>query len=151
MEVDPTRVCELLVGLPDVNVLGVIDDPGGALRVVIETREPRPACAGCAGAAQIKDRPVVELVDLAASGRPVRLVWRKHRWECANEDVSAGVVDGCRRADRVGACSDDGSGGTVGDPPGRGAWPHGERTRGRTRVCVAHGQRRGDRLWRSTR
>lgn len=28
MEVDPTRVCELLVGLPDVNVLGVIDDPG---------------------------------------------------------------------------------------------------------------------------
>jgi hypothetical protein len=28
VEVDPTRVCELLVGLPDVNVLGVIDDPG---------------------------------------------------------------------------------------------------------------------------
>jgi hypothetical protein len=66
VEVDPTRVCELLVGLPDVNVLGAIDDPGGALRVVIETREPRPACAGCAGAAQIKDRPVVERVDLAA-------------------------------------------------------------------------------------
>jgi hypothetical protein len=33
VEVDPTRVCELLVGLPDVNVLGVIDDPGGALWV----------------------------------------------------------------------------------------------------------------------
>jgi transposase len=94
VEVDPTRVCELLVGLPDVNVLGVIDDPGGALRVVIETREPRPACAGCAGAAQIKDRPVVELVDLAAFGRPVRLVWRKHRWECANETCLLGSWTG---------------------------------------------------------
>jgi len=50
VDVDPTRVCELLVGLPEVNVLGVIDDPGGALRVVIETREPRPACAGCVNA-----------------------------------------------------------------------------------------------------
>lgn len=84
MEVDPTRICELLVGLPDVNVLGVIDVDGGALRVVIETRGPRPACARCAGAALVKDRPEVELVDLAAFGRPVRLVWRKHRWACAN-------------------------------------------------------------------
>jgi transposase len=84
VEVDPTRVCELLVGLPDVNVLGVVDEPGGVLRVVIETRGPRPTCARCAGAAQIKDRPEVELVDLAAFGRPVRLVWRKHRWECPN-------------------------------------------------------------------
>jgi hypothetical protein len=94
VEVDPTRVCELLVGLPDVNVLGVTDDPGGALRVVIETREPRPACAGCVGAAQIKDRPEVELVDLAAFGRPARLVWRKHRWECATDSCGVGSWTG---------------------------------------------------------
>ena len=29
MECDPTRVCELLVGLPAVNVLGVDDEPDG--------------------------------------------------------------------------------------------------------------------------
>jgi transposase len=30
----------------------------------------------------VKDRPQVELVDLPAFGRPVRTVWRKHRWRC---------------------------------------------------------------------
>jgi transposase len=85
VEVDPTRICELLVGLPDVNVLGVIDVAGMPVRVVIETRGPRPVCTRCAGGALIKDRPEVELVDLAAFGRPARLVWRKHRWECAND------------------------------------------------------------------
>ena len=36
MEVDATRMCELLVGLPDVNVLGVVDIVDGLLEVVIE-------------------------------------------------------------------------------------------------------------------
>jgi transposase len=74
-------MCELLVGLPDVCVLGV-DDATGVVRVHIETCGPRPCCAGCGGAVTIKDRPVVELVDLPAFGRPARLVWRKHRWTC---------------------------------------------------------------------
>ena len=90
LEVDPTRVCELLVGLPDVNVLGVDRRARKALRVVIETPGPRPTCAECAGVALVEDRPEVELVDLAAFGRPVRLVWRKHRWECANAPVRWG-------------------------------------------------------------
>ena len=94
MEVDPTRICELLVGLPDVNVLGVIDAAGKPVRVVIETRGPRPTCTGCAGAVLIKDRPEVELVDLAAFGRPARLVWRKHRWECANDSCVVGSWTG---------------------------------------------------------
>jgi transposase len=94
VEVDPTRVCELLVGLPDVNVLGVIDEPVCALRVVIETRGPRPTCAKCASKPQVKDRPEVELVDLAAFGRPVRLVWRKHRWACPNDSCAVGSWTG---------------------------------------------------------
>ena len=44
VEVDPARICELLVRLPDVNMLGVIDEPGGVVRVVIETRGVQPAC-----------------------------------------------------------------------------------------------------------
>ena len=94
MEVDPTRICELLVGLPDVNVLGVIDAAGMPVRSVIETRGPRPACTRCAGAVLIKDRPEVELVDLAAFGRPARLVWRKHRWACANDSCGVGSWTG---------------------------------------------------------
>ncbi|HEY5012288.1 MAG TPA: hypothetical protein VIK61_06230 [Acidimicrobiia bacterium] len=93
MEVDPTRICELLVGLPNVNVLGVIDEQE-ALRVVIEARGPRPTCTECSEAALVKDRPEVELVDLAAFGRPVRLVWRKHRWECANDACAVGSWTG---------------------------------------------------------
>ena len=82
VEVDPTRICELLVGLPAVVVLGIEDDSDGPLRVHIETRDRRPSCSGCAGAAVIKDRPSVELVDLACFGRAARLVWRKRRWSC---------------------------------------------------------------------
>jgi transposase len=75
-------MCELLVGLPDVNVLAVIDVATNPLRIVIETREPRPACAVCTVVAVIKDRPSVEVVDLPCFGRSTRLVWRKFRWCC---------------------------------------------------------------------
>jgi len=61
-EADPTRICELQIGLPEVNVLGVIDEPGCALWVVIETRGDRPACAQCEWHARHDDRPVGALV-----------------------------------------------------------------------------------------
>jgi transposase len=80
--VDPTRVCELLVGLGDVTVLGADDEPGGPVRVHVETRSGRPSCPGCAGLVWSKDQRPVELVDLAAFGRPARLVWHKRRWSC---------------------------------------------------------------------
>lgn len=64
MDTDLIRVGELPVGLPDVTVLGVEDEPGGPIRVHIETREPRPLCPSCGVVAGIKDRPRVELVDL---------------------------------------------------------------------------------------
>ena len=82
MIVDPTPVCELLVGLGDVTILGAVDDVGGPVVVHIETRVQRPVCAGCGGAVWCKDQRPVELVDLAAFGRPARLVWHKRRWSC---------------------------------------------------------------------
>ena len=86
METNPIRICELLVGLADVNVLGVEEaDPDGPLRVHVETRGPRPRCPRCAGGVGVKDRPTVELVDLPVFGRLARLAWRKHRWECVDE------------------------------------------------------------------
>ena len=78
MEVNPTRMCELLVGLPDVTVLGVVDGATG-LAVHIESRLARPSCPKCGSRARVKDRTVVELVDLPVFGRPARLLWRKHR------------------------------------------------------------------------
>jgi len=50
-------MCELLVGLPAVSVLGIVDEAGGPLWIHVETRAERPACAGCGGAVVIKDRP----------------------------------------------------------------------------------------------
>ena len=82
MIVDPTRVCELLVGLGEVTVLGADDEPGGPVRVHVETRGVRPSCPSCGGAVWAKDQRPVELVDLPAFGRPARLVWHKRRWSC---------------------------------------------------------------------
>ena len=83
MEVDPTRMCELLIGLPTVVVLGVVDEGGGSpLLVHVEMRLGREPCAGCGAASRVKERPEVSLVDLPAFGRQARLVWRKHRLVC---------------------------------------------------------------------
>ena len=87
MEVDPTRMCEKLVGLGDVELVGVDDGGEGApLVVVIRSRKPRPVCDGCGGRVWSKGYRTAVLVDLAAFGRPVRLRWEKRRWKCPNAD-----------------------------------------------------------------
>jgi len=85
---DPIRMCELLVGLPDVNVLAVEDDT--SLKVHIELRDPSRRCPDCGEVGGLKERRRVELVDLAAFGRPVRLVWHKHRWTCPSDACGRG-------------------------------------------------------------
>ena len=80
METDPTRMCALLVGLPDVRVVGVGEWPR-FLRVVITTCVARPTCV-CGSVVHGHGVREVELVDLPVFGRAVRLVWRKQRWRC---------------------------------------------------------------------
>ena len=82
MEVDPTRMCALLVGLPAVTITGIAAGLTGPIRVYVETTATTAFCEGCGSRGWSKDRPVVELVDLACFGRPTRLVWRKRRWRC---------------------------------------------------------------------
>lgn len=82
MITDATRICQLLVGLPEVRVLGIEDHPGDPLVVHVEQAGARPACLGCGGRPVVKDRETVELVDLPAFGRQARLAWRKVRWSC---------------------------------------------------------------------
>ena len=86
------RMCELLVGLPTVTVLGVVDLlPLRPLAVHIETRLDQPeVCPSCGGSARVKDRDKVTLVDLPAFGRATRLVWRKRRWRCPGPACATG-------------------------------------------------------------
>ena len=89
METNPTRMCELLVGLPEVRVLGVdapVDDAAPVV-VYVERVGDRPGCHVCGQVARVKDRPPVLLVDLPCFGRPTRLVWRKDRWRCPDDCV----------------------------------------------------------------
>jgi hypothetical protein len=93
VETDPTRMCELLVGLPAVTVLGV---EGTATSVVVhvELRTVKAGCPSCGVVAWVKDRPTVDLADLPAFGRPPRLVWHKHRWCCPDRDCPVGSFTG---------------------------------------------------------
>ena len=91
METNATRMCALLVGLPDIDVRGVEDDPPEPLRVHIETASRVVGCAGCGTRAWLKDRRPVALVDLAAFGRPAVLVWHKRRWRCPESSCEIGT------------------------------------------------------------
>ena len=72
-------MCALLVGLPDVTVVGVGDWPGW-LRIAIQTTPERPVCCGrLAWRHGVRD---VALVDLLVFGRAARLAWCKQRWRC---------------------------------------------------------------------
>ena len=73
MEQDAMRICELLVGLGDVDVVGVVDEPSGPLVVHVRTRH-RPVCGGCGGLVRSKDISAVRLVDLPAFGQ-LRCGW----------------------------------------------------------------------------
>jgi hypothetical protein len=61
LETDPTRMCALLVGLPDVHVAGVGEWPHW-LRIVTTTRPPRPVC-DCGDSVQGHGVRDVELVE----------------------------------------------------------------------------------------
>ncbi len=90
MIVDPTRVCELLVGLGDVTVLGATDNRDEPVRIHVQTRRPRPSCPACGSTVWAKDQRPVELADLPVFGRPAVLVWHKYRWSCPTEDCRIG-------------------------------------------------------------
>ena len=74
MELDPTRMCALLIGLPGVTIVGVDVGLVGPLRVHVDSVGRLVFCEGCGSRAWSKDRRTVELVDLACFGRPTRLV-----------------------------------------------------------------------------
>jgi hypothetical protein len=78
---DATGVAEAMLGLPGFRVLGV-EESAAEVIIRIETSTALVGCPGCGVVATAHDRMVVDYRDLAACGRPARLVWAKRRWRC---------------------------------------------------------------------
>lgn len=74
--------CDLLVGLDGFHVVEVLEHPG-RLQVVVESAPALMGCLACGVLVGSRGRRDVVLVDVPCFGRPVRLVWRKRTWRCA--------------------------------------------------------------------
>ena len=90
METDPTRMCEILVDLLDVNIKGVEGAHRQPVTVHFECRREAVGCPECGVVAYVKDRDRVTLVDLPMNGRPTRVVWHKRRFFCPDADCPMG-------------------------------------------------------------
>jgi len=95
-----------LLGMEGFVVLSSTEEEG-ELYLLVETTADVVGCPHCGVPATGHGRSVVEVRDLPAGGRPVRLVWRKRRWRCLDPDCPAQtfteqspLVEGCltRRA-----------------------------------------------------
>ena len=71
-------MCELLVGLGEVELVGIEDVAGGPLRVMMSSRTVRPPCGVCGGVVWSEGERPTGLVDLPVFGWSVRLWWRKY-------------------------------------------------------------------------
>ena len=81
--------CDLLVGLKGFHVIDV-EERGGVVGVVVETRAGPMGCRSCGVIAHSHGRRDVRVVDVPCFGRPVALVWRKRTWRCAEQTCPAG-------------------------------------------------------------
>ena len=69
--------------LPQVRVLGVLEDAPGALRMSVESTLRRLRCPHCGFKChRVHDRRGKKVRDLAVSGRAVTLVWSRRRMAC---------------------------------------------------------------------
>jgi transposase len=74
-----------LLGLPGFVLLDAVE-LDGELHMSVEMTASRAACPECGVFARSKGRKIVQVRDMPAGGRPVRLWWRKRRWYCPDGD-----------------------------------------------------------------
>jgi transposase len=76
------------LGMVGLLVLSMTEDDG-EVYVLAETRADLVGCSHCGVRATGHGRSVIQVRDLPAGGRPVRLVVRKRRWLCTDPDCPA--------------------------------------------------------------
>jgi len=133
-----------LVGLGDVEVLGVEDETGEPLRVHIRRRAPRPGCGGCGGPLWSHGERTVDLVDLRAFGRPARLV-QQASLALRRRRLLGGHRHRAGPGDRFRAREAHHKGGALGDAPVRAGLARQQHRRG-TGLQLASGERVGETL-----
>jgi transposase len=84
---DPSEILEALVGLKDVRVLHY-ERHALEAELSVEQVVGSVTCPECSQSARVKERPVVTYIDLPVYGHPMRLLWKKHRMHCVNEDCT---------------------------------------------------------------
>ena len=82
---DPTEILEALVGLKNVRVLAY-ERRASDVQLHIERVIDDVRCPRCRQPARVKERPLVSYIDLPVYGTPMKLVWKKHRMRCVNND-----------------------------------------------------------------
>jgi transposase len=80
---DPSENVRALVGPKDVRVLHY-ERRGRDVELMIEQDMDVAFCPSCGERAQVKERPVLNYIDLPVYGTPMRLGWKKHRMRCVN-------------------------------------------------------------------
>lgn len=75
------KMLELLVGMPNVRVLGVETSPD-LVRIEIESTIDRVSCARCGAEAELLGTKSDEKVDLPVMGTPSRFIVQRRRWRC---------------------------------------------------------------------
>lgn len=78
-------ICSALVGLKDVRIL-FYRRTGPIAEIAIEQVIGNVYCKSCGYRAYVKDRSLTSYVDLPFGGTPTRLLWRKHRMVCRNQE-----------------------------------------------------------------
>ena len=77
------RLASRLLGLDGVEVVEVDDEEDGRVTVGVRTSDPRAMlCPGCGGASAVKQQVTTSPADVEPGGRPMRVVWLKHRRVC---------------------------------------------------------------------
>jgi transposase len=82
---EPSDNAHALLGMEGFVVLATTEE-AGELHVLVETTRARTGCPSCGVIATGHGRSVVQVRDLPIGGRPLRLVWRKRRWVCLEDE-----------------------------------------------------------------
>jgi transposase len=81
LETDPLRMAAIMLGLRDVNVLGIDEDEDG-LVVDLEPASSPPQCPQCGKTLVVMGAENREVPGHSAFGRPTVLSWRLRRFRC---------------------------------------------------------------------